>query len=99
MSNPILVEVTRGPLVESVHRGSIAVCDAAGKIVFSLGDLETPIYPRSSLKPIQTLPLIESGAAEGSAPEQGGDAPARRRRRRGGRGRGTGGEQGVAEAS
>ena len=64
MSNPILVEVTRGPLVESVHRGSIAVCDAAGKIVFSLGDLETPIYPRSSLKPIQTLPLIESGAAD-----------------------------------
>ena len=64
MNNPILVEVTRGPLVESVHRGSIAVADAAGKIVFSLGDLEMPIYPRSSLKPIQTLPLVESGAAD-----------------------------------
>jgi len=63
MANPILVEVTRGALVESVHRGSIAVADASGKIEFSLGDLETPIYPRSSLKPIQALPLIESGAA------------------------------------
>ncbi|HWA90686.1 MAG TPA: asparaginase [Rhizomicrobium sp.] len=64
MTNPILVEVTRGPLVESVHRGSVAVADASGKIVFALGDLETPVYPRSSLKPIQALPLIESGAAD-----------------------------------
>lgn len=64
MTNPILVEVTRGNLVESVHRGSIAVAHASGKIVFSLGDLETPVYPRSSLKPIQTLPLMESGAAD-----------------------------------
>ena len=51
-------------MVESVHRGSIAVADGSGRIVFSLGDLETPIYPRSSLKPIQTLPLVESGAAD-----------------------------------
>jgi L-asparaginase II len=64
MPNPILVEVTRGGLVESVHRGSIAIADAAGRIVFALGDLATPVYPRSSLKPIQALPLLESGAAE-----------------------------------
>jgi L-asparaginase II len=64
MANPVLVELTRGPLVESVHRGSVAVADADGRIVFSLGDLETPFYPRSSLKPIQTLPLLESGAAD-----------------------------------
>lgn len=64
MSNPILVELTRGTLVESVHRGSVAVADAAGKIVLALGDLKTPVYPRSSLKPIQALPLVESGAAE-----------------------------------
>ena len=64
MANPILVEVTRGPLVESVHRGSIAIANAEGEIVFSLGDIEALIYPRSSLKPIQALPLIESGAAE-----------------------------------
>ncbi len=64
MPNPILVELTRGPIVESVHRGSVAVADSAGKIVFALGDLDTPVYPRSSLKPIQALPLIESGAAD-----------------------------------
>jgi L-asparaginase II len=64
MANPILVELTRGATVESVHRGSVAVADSTGKIVFALGDLETPVYPRSSLKPIQALPLIESGAAD-----------------------------------
>jgi len=64
MANPVLVEVTRGPLVESIHRGSIAMADSQGKLVFALGDVETPVYPRSSLKPIQALPLIESGAAE-----------------------------------
>jgi L-asparaginase II len=61
--NPILVEVTRGDLVESVHRGSVAIADAQGRIVLALGDQETPAYPRSSLKPIQALPLVESGAA------------------------------------
>jgi L-asparaginase II len=64
MANPVLVEVTRGDLVESVHRGAIAIADAKGRIVFALGDLETPVYPRSSLKPIQALPLLESGAAD-----------------------------------
>lgn len=64
MANPVLAEVTRGDLVESVHRGSIAIADAEGRIVFALGDLETPVYPRSSLKPVQALPLLESGAAD-----------------------------------
>jgi len=64
MHNPILVEVTRAALVESVHRGSIAIADADGVIRFALGDVQTPVYTRSSLKPIQALPLIESGAAE-----------------------------------
>lgn len=64
MANPVLVEVTRGHPVESIHRGSIAVADAEGTLIFALGDVETPVYPRSSLKPIQALPLVESGAAE-----------------------------------
>ncbi|MBV8799938.1 MAG: asparaginase [Alphaproteobacteria bacterium] len=64
MKNPILVEVTRGPLVESVHRGAVAVAGADGSLLFAVGDLETPVYPRSSLKPIQALPLVESGAAD-----------------------------------
>src|ERR1700749_4192427 len=64
MTNSGLVEVTRGDLVESVHRGSVAIADATGNIRFALGDLQTPIYPRSSLKPIQALPLREPGAAD-----------------------------------
>jgi len=63
-ANPVLIEFTRGALVESIHRGSVAVADARGNLVLSLGDVESPVYPRSSLKPIQALPLVESGAAE-----------------------------------
>ncbi len=72
LTRPILVEVTRGALVESVHRGSVAVVNAEGEIVFACGDITSPVYPRSSLKPIQALPLLESGAADsfGLTPEQ-----------------------------
>jgi len=64
LANPVLIEITRGGRVESFHRGSIAIVDANGKTVLALGDVETPVYPRSSLKPIQALPLVESGAAD-----------------------------------
>ena len=64
MANPILVEVTRGALVESVHRGAIAIADASGALVLALGDVASPVYSRSSLKPMQAIPLVESGAAD-----------------------------------
>jgi L-asparaginase II len=64
MENPILVEITRGTLVESVHRGAIFIARADGTSMFSLGEVDMPVYPRSSLKPIQALPLLESGAAD-----------------------------------
>jgi L-asparaginase II len=64
MGNPILVEVVRGALTESRHRGAVAVVDADGATVLSLGDVARPVYPRSAVKPIQALPLIESGAAD-----------------------------------
>jgi L-asparaginase II len=64
MANPVLVEVMRGPLVESRHRGAVAVCDAQGKTVLALGDVTAPIFPRSAVKALQALPLIEQGAAE-----------------------------------
>jgi L-asparaginase II len=64
VANPILVEVTRGNRVESRHRGAIAVFDADGQSVFSAGDVDEPVYPRSAVKAIQALPLIESGAAD-----------------------------------
>jgi len=64
MSNPILVEVTRGTTVESRHRGSVAVVDADGATVLSLGDVKTPIFPRSAIKGLQALVLVESGGAD-----------------------------------
>ena len=64
MSNPVLVEVIRGSEVESRHRGAVAVFDAYGKSVMALGDVDRPIFPRSAVKAIQALPLLESGAAD-----------------------------------
>ncbi len=59
-----LIELWRGGLLEGVHRGHVVVCDAAGEIVEAWGDPAAVIFPRSSCKMIQALPLIESGAAE-----------------------------------
>ncbi len=61
--NPILVEVTRGPLVESVHRGSAVAMRANGECVAVWGDADLVTYPRSANKPLQALPLLETGAA------------------------------------
>jgi L-asparaginase II len=63
-ANPVLVEVTRGSMVESRHRGAVAVLDPKGKVIEAIGDIDRPIFPRSAIKPLQTLLLIESGAAD-----------------------------------
>ena len=62
--NPILVEVMRGNGLESAHRGALAAVDAEGAVVLALGDVERPIFPRSAVKVLQALPLVESGAAD-----------------------------------
>jgi L-asparaginase II len=64
MTNPVLVEVTRGGIAESVHRGAVAVVDADGHVVLALGDVDKPVFPRSAIKGLQAIPLIESGAAD-----------------------------------
>jgi len=65
LSAPVpLVEVTRGPIVESRHRGHVAVVDGAGRLVAALGDPGTITYLRSSAKPFQAIPLVISGAAD-----------------------------------
>ncbi len=64
MDNPFLVEVLRGPLVESRHRGAVCVIDADGGTVLSLGNVERRVFPRSAVKAIQALPLVESGIAD-----------------------------------
>ncbi len=63
MENPVLVNVIRRDRVESTHRGSAVVVDGRDQIVFSVGNPERMIYPRSSLKYFQAIPLLESGAA------------------------------------
>ena len=63
-ANPVLVETTRGAMVESRHRGAFAVVDVEGRVVASAGDTERPVYARSAIKPLQAIPLVESGAAE-----------------------------------
>jgi L-asparaginase II len=63
-SNPVLVEVMRGTLVESRHMGAIAIADASGRLILALGDVERPVFPRSAVKALQAIPLVESGAAD-----------------------------------
>ena len=64
MEDPILVEVTRGPMVESAHRGAAIVIDADGSTVLEFGDVDRKIYPRSAIKGLQALALLETGAAD-----------------------------------
>ncbi len=63
-ANPIIVEVTRGDMVESFHRGAVAVVSAGGETVAEHGDVSRRIYPRSAIKPLQAMVLVESGALE-----------------------------------
>ncbi len=51
-------------MVESRHSGAVAVADGSGGLVFAAGDVERPVYPRSAIKAMQALPLVESGAAD-----------------------------------
>lgn len=58
------IEVLRGGHVESRHAVSLAIVDAAGRIVSGRGDVTGAVFPRSAIKVIQALPLVESGAAD-----------------------------------
>lgn len=61
---PILVEVRRGAIVESWHRGAIVVAEPDGRIITRLGDDGLVTSTRSTIKPIQAIPFITSGAAD-----------------------------------
>jgi L-asparaginase II len=50
--------------VESRHRGAIAIADPTGRLAWSCGDVEHPIYPRSAVKMLQALTLVEAGGAD-----------------------------------
>lgn len=63
-ASSVVIEVTRGPIVESRHEGIAAVVKPDGTVVASWGDIDTPILPRSANKPIQAMAFVESGAVE-----------------------------------
>jgi L-asparaginase II len=56
-----MVEIIRGGRLECLHAGHAVICDGTGAILRAWGDPGAMIYPRSSCKMIQALPLIESG--------------------------------------
>lgn len=60
----ILVKVTRGNQIESIHRGHIVVANLKGEILYLLGDPDFKICMRSCAKPLQALPVITTGAAD-----------------------------------
>jgi L-asparaginase II len=64
MRNPILIELTRGALVESAHAGVVAVARADGGLGASAGEVAAPVFPRSAIKPLQALPFLETGTVE-----------------------------------
>ena len=59
-----LVEVTRGDIVESIHRGDIAVVNNEGNLIFKLGSINHMCYMRSASKPIQVIAALEAGIVE-----------------------------------
>lgn len=59
-----MIELWRGEILESAHAGHAVICDANGTVVQAWGDADAVVYPRSSSKMLQALPLIESGAAD-----------------------------------
>ncbi|MDE2337005.1 MAG: asparaginase [Alphaproteobacteria bacterium] len=61
---PLIVEVTRGPAVESRHAVHAVAMNGRGDVVAAFGDPRRPTFPRSAIKPLQALALAESGAAE-----------------------------------
>ncbi|UGY92877.1 asparaginase [Streptomyces gobiensis] len=58
---PVLAEVVRSGFVEGRHRGSLVALAADGSVDWSLGDVSSPVYPRSSNKPMQAAAVLRAG--------------------------------------
>lgn len=57
----VVAEVVRNGFVESVHHGRIVALDGRGEQLFSVGDAVAPFFPRSAMKPLQTLGMLRAG--------------------------------------
>lgn len=62
--NPVLVNRWRGNSIESRHRGAVAIVDSSGRLIAALGDVQRSVFPRSSIKFLQAIPFVESGAVD-----------------------------------
>ena len=60
----LIAKKYHGEIVDLYHYGHIAVADVHGNILWSLGDPHRVTYSRSSAKPIQAIPVVESGAVD-----------------------------------
>jgi L-asparaginase II len=60
----VIVEVTRGDRVESVHRVAACAVDVGGNPVFETGDVDDPVYLRSAAKPFIAAAAVEAGVRE-----------------------------------
>src|SRR5918996_4502692 len=58
---PVLAEVVRSGFVEGRHRGSLVLLDADGSVELALGDVTSPVFPRSSNKPMQAAGVVRAG--------------------------------------
>jgi L-asparaginase II len=61
IDQPVLIDVSRNGYVESRHRGSVVLLDPSGTVSVSAGAVETPVFPRSSLKPLQAVAMLDCG--------------------------------------
>jgi L-asparaginase II len=60
-ANPVLAEVVRSGFTESRHRGAVAALNADGTFAFTAGNANTPVFPRSSNKPMQAAAMLRVG--------------------------------------
>ncbi|MGY1811667.1 asparaginase [Blastococcus sp. SYSU D00820] len=67
--NPVLVEAWRSGFLESVHRGALVVLGPDGARTAAFGDVDRPVLPRSSNKPVQATALLAAGWQPRSAEE------------------------------
>ena len=58
---PVVAEVVRNGFVESVHHGSVVAVGPDGSVVWSVGIVDQPMYPRSSSKPLQGSGMLRAG--------------------------------------
>jgi L-asparaginase II len=61
---PVVAEVVRNGFVESVHHGSVVCVESDGSVRWSVGEVDVPMFPRSSSKPLQAVAMLRCGLGE-----------------------------------